>query len=101
MPKTRAQENRAIRQEALRDQLEAQGHVQHVFDIIEEARDLTKKLQPNDLSRYKFVVETKLKLINKYLPDLKQSEISATLQGDITHQLIQLEVIGTDKSKTS
>ena len=36
MAMTRAQMNKKVRQEALRDQLSAQGHVQHVVDSIDK-----------------------------------------------------------------
>ena len=73
---SRADENRAIRQEALREQLSSQGHVQHVIDICEELNTLTTHLEPIEVTRKKIVLDTKLKLINKYLPDLKNTEIS-------------------------
>lgn len=72
---TRGQLNRKVRQEALRDQLSAQGHVQHVIDIVEEVNDLAKPMENIELQRKKVVIDTKLKLINKYLPDVKQQEI--------------------------
>lgn len=74
MGTTAANKNRAIRQEALREQLSAQGHVQHVVDILDEIKDLKRELDSNDLARYKVVLDTKLKLISKYLPDLKSVE---------------------------
>ena len=40
-------------------------------------------------------------LLNKVIPDLKGVEISGDFRADVTHQLIQLEVIGSDQSKTS
>jgi len=71
MAKTRAMENKAIRQKALREQLSAQGHVQHVIDICVELNTLDAKLEPSDIQRKKIVIDTKLSLIKKYLPDLK------------------------------
>lgn len=96
MAKTRAALNKAVRQEALRDQLEAQGHVQHVTDILNDLRSPVYKkneveiaYEPIDIQRLKVVVDTKLKLINKYLPD--QKEVLTTLVGDDENPL-QLEV---------
>ena len=70
--------NRAIRQENLREQLSAQGHVQHVVDNMEKmiALSVTDDNFRNSLDKYKAVNDTKLKLINKYLPDLKSTELS-------------------------
>jgi len=74
MGTTAATRNKQVRQEALREQLSAQGHVQHVVDILDEIKDLKRDLDSNDLARYKVVLDTKLKLISKYLPDLKSVE---------------------------
>ena len=74
MGTTAANKNRAIRQEALREQLSNQGHVQHVVEMLNEIKDLQRDLDSNDLARYKVAIDTKLKLIGKYLPDLKSVE---------------------------
>ena len=74
MGTTAANKNRAIRQEALREQLSSQGHVQHVVEMLNEIKDLQRDLDANDLARYKVAIDTKLKLIGKYLPDLKSVE---------------------------
>lgn len=74
MGTTAANKNRAIRQEALREQLSSQGHVQHVVEMLNEIQDLQRDLDANDLARYKVAIDTKLKLIGKYLPDLKSVE---------------------------
>ena len=74
MGTTAANKNRAIRQEALREQLSNQGHVQHVVEMLNEIQDLQRDLNSNDLARYKVAIDTKLKLIGKYLPDLKSVE---------------------------
>ena len=74
MGTTAANKNRAIRQEALREQLSNQGHVQHIVEMLKEIQDLQRDLDSNDLARYKVAIDTKLKLIGKYLPDLKSVE---------------------------
>lgn len=74
MGTTAANKNKAIRQEALREQLSSQGHVQHVVEMLNEIQDLQRDLDANDLARYKVAIDTKLKLIGKYLPDLKSVE---------------------------
>ena len=74
MGTTAANKNRAVRKEALREQLSHQGHVQHVADLLDEVKDLSKALDQHELARYKVVLDTKLKLISKYLPDLKSVE---------------------------
>jgi hypothetical protein len=79
MSKTRAQQNRHIRQEALREQLQAQGHVQHVVEIVDKVRDPDHFIDNDMIARYKIAIDTKLKLINKYCPDLKQEQIEANI----------------------
>jgi len=86
MAKTRAMENRAIRQEALREQLSKQKHVEHVIEIAEKLTEPTIELDALMISRYKIVIDTKLKLLNKYLPDLKSVDIDmdANLSGGLS-----------------
>lgn len=74
MAETRAQLNRKVRQEALREQLASQGHVQHVIELLEEISNPINDIDKGMVDRYKIVIDTKLKLIGKYLPDLKAVE---------------------------
>ena len=83
MAKTRAQENRKIRQEALRDQLSAQGHLQHILDITDKLQEPDNKIEPAMVARYDIVIKTKIKLLAKYLPDLKAVELTGPDGGDI------------------
>jgi len=85
---TVANKNRKMRQEALREQLTAQGHVQHVVDIANKLLELDNKLEQSDIQRLKIAADLKLKLIAKYAPDLKQEDINHTgsIDSDITHK---------------
>ena len=83
MGATVAAKNRAVRQEALRDQLSAQGHVQHVIDLAEKLSTLTDQLDPTEVVRIKAAADIKLKLISKYLPDLKSTELTGEAGGPI------------------
>ena len=89
MPETRAQLNRKVRQDALREQLANQGHAQHVVDIVNQIQDPANDIPQDMVARYKLAIDTKLKLINKYLPDLKSTEITGEggepLSIDIIH----------------
>lgn len=80
MAKTRAQLNREVRQEALRDQLEAQGHVQHVVEIAGKLRDLKNDLESQQVTRLKSAADLHLKLIDKYLPSLQSTTIDQTIE---------------------
>ena len=71
-----ATKNRAIRQEALRESLEAGGHIQHVLDICKDLDDLTIEMDSTAVQRKRAVIDTKMKIIGKYLPDTKSVELS-------------------------
>ena len=73
---TRAQANRKIRQDALREQLSQGKHVEHVIDIANNLSNVEEKLEATEVVRLKAAADIKLKLINKYLPDLKAVEIT-------------------------
>ena len=73
---SRANQNRAIRQEALRASLEAGGHIQHVLDICKDLDDLTIDMDAIAVQRKRAVIDTKMKIIGKYLPDTKSVELS-------------------------
>ena len=74
MPKSRATLNKEIRQEALREQLANQGHVQHVVDCAKKLS--SAKVSDKDIRRLKAKADIHLALIRKYIPDLKAIEVS-------------------------
>lgn len=76
----RARENKAIRQQALREQLAEQCRLQHIVDNLNkiESLDPTQKESMNELNILKTANEQRFKLLNKYLPDLS----NITLSGD-------------------
>lgn len=76
MGRTRAMENRAIRQEALREQLSKQKHIEQVVDIATKLGDVDNDLDPATASRLKAAADLRLKLISKYLGDVKAVEVS-------------------------
>jgi len=78
MAETRAQLNRKVRQEALREQLAEQCRVQHIIDNIKKIEDLDASSDTfqNEVLKYKTSNEQRLKLINKYLPDLRNTELT-------------------------
>ena len=101
MARTRAQENRAIRQEALREQLSNQKLVEKVVDSIKQIDELAgldiKDFDDPDLYLasvssakdktfiIKTAIDSRLKLINKYLPDLKQTELIGDPESPLEH----------------
>lgn len=84
---TAAHKNRQIRQEALREQLSAQGHVQHVIEIAKKLSGLDNDLDQVAVSRLKASADIQLKLIGKYLGDVKAVEISGSDGGDLVIQV--------------
>lgn len=93
MAETREQSNRRIRQEALREQLSKQKHIEHVLDILKKVEEPATPLEPVDVQRYKLIVDTKLKLINKYLPDLKSVEVVDEDGNDALPKSITINVV--------
>ena len=78
--------NRLVRQDALREYMQERGSVQYLFDIIEKI----EKLDPNsetfqqDLAKYSKVVDVRHKMLGKYLPELKATEITGEGGGELS-----------------
>lgn len=70
---TRAAKNRRIRQEAIREQLEAGGHIQYAVELVKK---IEQSADPFEVSKYKAAFDARMKLINKYLPELKATELT-------------------------
>lgn len=83
MPKTRAQLNRAVRQEALRDQLAGQKLIEKVIDITGKLIDPDMEYDSLWIQRLSKAAELNLKLAAKVYPDLKSTEISGPEGGDL------------------
>jgi len=100
MAKTRAQENRAIRQDALRQWLSEKCTAQHIVENILKIEALSvktlggkdsdgidyKNLQHRQfqLAQLKVANDQRIKLLGKYLPDLKATEITGEGGGNLT-----------------
>lgn len=70
-----ADRNRKIRQEALREQLSNQKLVEQVVDIAKKIGDLSQEFEKDKIDRLKIAADLNMKLVAKYLPDLKQTEL--------------------------
>jgi hypothetical protein len=81
--KTKAQLNRQVRQEALREQLSQQGHEQYISEIIRNLSDPELEYDSLWVQRLKAAADLRLKLMAKYLPDLKTTEITGPDGGDL------------------
>jgi hypothetical protein len=101
MAATVAAKNRKVRQEALRDQLKAQGHLQHVVEIAKEFREQGAGMETSEITTKKHAADIHLRLINKYLPDLKAMELTGDGGGEIgIDQLLTVEFVGIENKTT-
>ena len=70
----RLEKNRAVRQEALREQLQANQLIAQTLDRVKKLDGLN--LEPNQIAAIKAANDASLRLLNKVLPDLKAMELS-------------------------
>lgn len=80
---------RALRQETLREYLSERGKVDYVFQNLEKIEKLSnKKIVDEDDSHrvncLRIANEQRIKLMNKYLPDLKAVEVTGEGGGNLT-----------------
>jgi len=68
--------NRRIRQDAERDRLIANGHLSQVIENTKKLQTLEVEMDSVAVQRLKAANDVHLKLIGKYLPDLKAMELS-------------------------
>lgn len=81
-----AQARTDLNREEIRLKLQAGGYVQYVVASIDKLKDLDPedKSTPVAITQQKAVIDSYLKLVNKYLPDLRSTEISTPDGGGIT-----------------
>lgn len=76
MGSTVAAKNKKVREEALREQLRNKGLAQQVLEIANKLEKQHLELETSHINALKASAELKLKLVNKYMPDLKAVEHS-------------------------
>jgi len=100
-----ANRNRAIRQEGIREALSKKGHIEHVIELAKQIEKVSNDLQTQsstlkdlDIKRLnasvnakKIVIDTKMRIINKYLGDVKSVEHSGEVKQVIIDDKNQLE----------
>lgn len=79
--RTAAQKRRALDQNALREYLSNQQHEIHICEICDDLNDDSIIMDAITVQRKSKVIDTKLRLLNKYLPDLKSIEIESGEKG--------------------
>lgn len=72
---------REQRQDALREYLSNKCSLEHIIDSIENIEKAAISMKAQELQGKKIALEARLKLLAKYLPDLKNVE----MKGDVEH----------------
>lgn len=80
MAATKAAQNKKIRQDALREWLSNKCTAQHLVDNLEKIEEQARSDEPNmnKVNAYKVANDQRLRILNKYLPDLS----NVTLEGN-------------------
>tara|TARA_S200002703_G_C3666172_1_gene204512 strand:+ start:302 stop:601 length:300 start_codon:yes stop_codon:yes gene_type:complete len=81
MAKTRAQKVRAVKQDELRAYVGERNRLDHLFDNIEKIEELNPEEDQyfdKKLQQLKIANEQRIRLLNKYLPDVKEEYAEQT-----------------------
>ena len=78
--------NRMARQESLREYMQERGSVQYLFDIIEKIEKLNPESTTfnQDLAKYSKVIDVRHRILGKYLPELRATDITADVGGELS-----------------
>lgn len=71
-----AAKNRAVRREELRTYLAERGKLSYILDNVEKIEQLDQDLTQEEVNRLKVATDIRVKLLSKYLPDLKSVEMT-------------------------
>ena len=81
--KTRAQLNRETRQAEMRKKIEASGYETHVHEVVKKLLDPEQELDSIDVQRMKSAADLSIKMMAKFMPDLKSTEVTGPNGGDL------------------
>lgn len=83
--------NRQLRQDNLREWLSEKCTAQHLVENIEKIEELDPDSSTfvNELNQLKTANEQRLKVLNKYLPDLRSTEHTGEGGGELTVQIVK------------
>jgi hypothetical protein len=87
---------RAMRQEQLRTYLSEKCRLEHVIDNIIKMEKEGASMESNELNAIKYATDARLKLINKYLPELKATEMTGEGGADLIVSVIKKRFDGND-----
>lgn len=96
MAATNAAKQRSMRQEQLRNYLAEKCRLEHVVDNIVKMEQQGAAMEPNELTAIKYATDARLKLISKYLPDLKSQEITGADGDALVVSLIKKRFDGAE-----
>jgi len=91
-----AQRNRKLRQDALREQLSQQKHEEQVIGIIDDLTNSELEFDSLMIRRKEIALNAHLKLMAKYIPDLKSTELTGAEGGDLVLQIQRKRFDGDD-----
>ena len=81
--KTRAQLNRETRQAEMRKKIEASGYETHVHEVVKKLLNPELEFDAIDVQRMKSAADLSIKMMAKFMPDLKSTEITGPNGGDL------------------
>ena len=87
---------RAMRQEQLRTYLSEKCRLEHVIDNIIKIEQQGSSMETNELNALKYATEARIKLLGKYLPDLKATEMTGEGGADLIVSVIKKRFDGSD-----
>jgi hypothetical protein len=97
MAATNPAKQRAMRQEQLRTYLSEKCRLEHVIDNIIKMEKQGASMEANELnSPIKYATDASIRLINKYLPELKATEMTGEGGDDLVVSLIKRRFDGIE-----
>jgi len=96
MPKTRAQLNRALRQAEMRNKIEASGYESHVHEVVKKLLDPEQEFDSIEVQRMKSAADLSIKMMAKFMPDLKSTEITGPDGGGLVVNIQRKRFDGDD-----
>ena len=94
--KTRAQLNRETRQAEMRKKIEASGYETHVHEVVKKLLDPEQEFDSIEVQRMKSAADLSIKMMAKFMPDLKSTEISGPNGGDLVIAVQRKRLDGDD-----
>ena len=96
MAATNPAKMRAVRQESLRELLSKQKHLEKAVENIVKIEEQGSYMEANELNALKYATDARIKLLAKYLPDLKSQEITGADGDSLVVSLIKKRFDGAE-----